>query len=305
MSAGHKSVAGVVFNIQKYSVHDGPGIRTLVFLKGCTLACRWCSNPESISPKPVLAYNPAKCIGVGECGRCLEACTYGAITQDGQGRIAINRELCADCMYCVKACPAVALTVYGQTMSVEEVLGAVEADAVFYSRSGGGMTLSGGEPLFQHEFAVALLAEARRRRVSTAMETAGNVPFERLEAACAHLDVLLYDVKSLDPAKHKAGTGAANVLPLENLRRVRKAFPGLTIMARTPVIPGFNDTEADIRAIADFVQELPGVSHELLPYHRLAKPKYGYIGREFPMGEAALEDGLMARLEAAAALVRG
>ncbi len=300
MNHGRATRQGLVFNIQKYSVHDGPGIRTLVFLKGCTLACRWCSNPESITPDPTLAYNPAKCIGVRECGRCLLSCTAGAITQTGDGKIAINRSVCTDCMFCARACPSTALTIYGETMTVDGVLATVEADAMFYSRSGGGMTLSGGEPLKQAEFAAALLAEARKRRIDTAMETAGNVPFDRLEAACGRLDHLLFDLKSMDTDKHRAGTGAGNETILENLRRVRERFPKLDIIVRTPVIPGFNDTEEDIRAIAAFVRSLPGTRHELLPYHRFAKPKYGYIDRAFAMGEATLDDDRFRRLRDAA-----
>jgi pyruvate formate lyase activating enzyme len=300
MSQGRNAQQGNVFNIQKYSVHDGPGIRTLVFLKGCTLACRWCSNPESLSPDPVLAYNPAKCIGIRECGRCLLSCTAGALTQSEDGKIVINRALCTDCMFCAKACPSLALTVYGQSMRVSEVLEKVEADAIFYARSGGGMTLSGGEPLLQHDFATALLAEAKKRRINTAMETAGNVPMAWLEAACPNLDHLLFDVKSMDPAKHKAATGATNDRILGNLRQARQRFPDLAITVRTPVVPGFNDTPEDIRAIAAFVRELPGVKHELLPYHRFAKPKYGYLDRDFPMGEATLDDALFHRLDEAA-----
>ncbi|MHC1711299.1 MAG: glycyl-radical enzyme activating protein [Solidesulfovibrio sp.] len=300
MSHGRNAQQGIVFNIQKYSVHDGPGIRTLVFLKGCTLACRWCSNPEALTPDPVLAYNPAKCIGIRECGHCLLSCTAGALTQSEDGKIVINRELCTDCMFCAKACPAQALTTYGRTMSVTEVLATVEADAMFYSRSGGGMTLSGGEPLMQHAFATALLAEARRRRINTAMETAGNVPLAWLTEACRHLNHLLYDIKSLDSDKHKAATSAPNSQILENLRQVRQLFPKLAITARTPVVPGFNDTEKDIRAIAAFVRTLPDVGHELLQYHRLAKPKYEYIDRDFTMGDATLGDAAFRLLRDAA-----
>jgi pyruvate formate lyase activating enzyme len=300
MSQGRNAQQGIVFNIQKYSVHDGPGIRTLVFLKGCTLACRWCSNPESLTPDPILAYNPAKCIGIRECGHCLLSCTAGALTQSDDGKILIKRDLCTDCMFCATVCPAQALTSYGQTMSVTEILATVEADAMFYSRSGGGMTLSGGEPLLQHAFATALLTEAKRRRINTAMETAGNVPLAWLTDACAHLNHLLYDIKCLDSDKHKAATSAPNTQILENLRHVRQQFPELSITVRTPVIPGFNDTEEDIRAIAAFVRTLPGVRHELLPYHRLARPKYGYIGRDFTMGDATLGDAAFQMLSEAA-----
>lgn len=291
---------GMVFNVQKYSVHDGPGIRTIVFLKGCPLHCRWCSNPESQRTAPELAYNPAKCLGIEKCGRCLEVCTAGALTTNPEGRLVINRETCCNCMLCAEACPAVSLTVYGKAMTVDQVLAVVEQDAIFYSRSGGGMTLSGGEPLMQPDFALALLREARRRRIGTALETAGHCGWEQLAAACGLLDYLLYDIKTMDPARHQAFTGVSNEVILENLRRVRERFPDLPILVRTPVIPGVNDSEEDLAAIEDFLRGMPNLSRELLPYHRLAQPKYGYIGRAYPMGDAVLAQERMDRLLAAA-----
>ncbi|MES9996344.1 glycyl-radical enzyme activating protein [Desulfovibrio aminophilus] len=289
------SIKGIVFNIQKYSVHDGPGIRTIAFLKGCPLACRWCSNPESQKSAPELAYNKSKCLNIDQCGRCVEVCTAGAITVDDDRTIRIDRNLCVDCMQCADACPSQALIVYGKPMSVDEVLRVVEQDAMFYSRSGGGMTLSGGEPIFQAEFALALLREARTRRIGTAMESAGYCRYEDLSAACALLDHLLFDVKSLNPERHREMTGRPVDLIQDNLRRLRVDFPRLPMTIRTPVIPGFNDSEEDIREIADLAARL-GAGYEILPYHRLAQPKYTYIGRTYSMPKVSLDETLLGRL---------
>ncbi len=289
-------VQGIVFNVQKFSVHDGRGIRTLVFLKGCPLRCRWCSNPESQRPEPEHAFNPTRCLTAQVCGRCLAACPSGALALKDE-MILHDRSRCAECFACVRACPSGAQSVYGETMSVGRVLDKVEEDGVFYHRSGGGMTLSGGEPLAQHAFALALLREARRRHVDTAIETCGCYPYERLRQACASLDRLIFDIKSADPARHREHTGADNALILENFSRVCAEFPDLPILVRTPVIPGFNDTEEDIRAIRRHIPRRPGIEYELLAYHRMGQPKYGYLGRPYELGDAKPDDRLMERLK--------
>lgn len=290
MNAPNNQVAkGCVFNIQHYSVHDGPGIRTIVFLKGCPLSCRWCSNPESQKLNPEVAYNPNKCIGWAECFRCGSVCPSQAVRQEASGKISLDRQACTDCFACVDACPPKALHLFGAMMSVDEVMKAVERDSAFYSRSEGGLTISGGEPLVQAEFTVALLKEAKRRRINTAMETCGAVEWERLQEACRHLNFLLYDIKSVDPQKHKEFTGADNALIMENLRKIRQTFPQLEVLVRTPLIPGFNDTEAEIAAIVGFVNELH-VGYELLPYHRMGQSKYQFLDREYPMGEVKLAE---------------
>jgi pyruvate formate lyase activating enzyme len=288
--------SGTVFNIQKYSVHDGPGIRTVVFLKGCPLRCRWCSNPESQKPQPQLAYNRNKCLTLEHCVRCIEVCTVGAIKSGEGNRIQIDRETCTECLLCAKACPSLALNPYGETMTVEQVIQKVEEDSAFYSRSGGGLTLGGGEPMHQAEFAFALLKEARRRRINTAMETCGFCQWDDLQAACGLLNTLLYDVKSMDPEKHRLFTGVSNDLILENLRRVRETFPSLAICVRTPIVPGFNDSVDDIRSILKHVQGMPNVCFEALDYHRMGKPKYEYLGLEFPMGEQKLDEEKMKQI---------
>ena len=288
--------SGIVFNIQKYSVHDGPGIRTVVFLKGCPLRCRWCSNPESQKPQPQLVYNRNKCLTLEHCVRCLEVCTAGAIKSGEGGRVEIDREVCTECLLCTKACPSLALNVYGESMTVEQVIGKVEEDSAFYSRSGGGLTIGGGEPMHQAEFAVAILKEAKRRRINTAMETCGFCSWEALESACELLDTLLYDVKSMDPEKHRVFTGVSNELVLENLERVREAFPGLPVWVRTPIVPGFNDDPEEIRRVLEHIQGMPNTWFEALDYHRMGKPKYEYLGLDFPMGDRKLDEEKIRRI---------
>lgn len=281
---------GVVFNIQKYSLHDGPGIRTLVFLKGCPLRCRWCSNPESQRPDPELAFNPGKCIGVKECGFCLGHCPVGALQEGEDGRVRVNRISCRESFACVDVCPSHALNVFGKWMSVDEVLRAVEADGPFYSRSGGGLTLSGGEPLLQADFACDLLRQAKERRIDTSIETCGMVEWDSLERACRYLDSILFDIKSMDGDKHKEFTGASNDRILENFVFLCDRFPELEKHVRTPLIPGFNDTAEEIGAILDFLADKPNVRFELLGYHRLGLPKYHYLGRDCLMGELVLDE---------------
>lgn len=272
-----------VFNIQHYSVHDGPGIRTLVFFKGCPLSCLWCCNPESQSFNPELAYNHNKCVGIKECGRCMQLCPVGAITADEYGKVVVDHKKCTDCFDCVDTCPSGALIIFGKLMTVDEILQEVEKDSIFYARSQGGLTVTGGEPLSQTPFLLELLKEAKKRRLNTGIETSGFTAFENLLAVSEYLDFLFYDIKTLDPEKHKIFTGVSNELILDNLKELVSACPSLSITVRTPVVPGFNDNEEDIRAIAEFVKSLSGVDYELLGYHRLGEPKYSYIGRDYPL----------------------
>lgn len=292
---------GTIFNIQKYSVHDGPGIRTIVFLKGCSLHCDWCSNPESQNPEPQVACNRDKCLGTDKCTRCDGICANGAFGFAENGKIARLTEKCQDCEACVEACPTDALFTYGYKTTVDEVLKKVEEDSVFYSRSGGGLTLSGGEPLFQKDFALALLREAKKRRLNTCIETCGQVPWAVLREAAPLLDTIMFDVKHMDTKKHAEGTGAGNETILSNLRKLREEFPDRKVIVRTPIIPDFNDTPEDIRAIAEFVREI-GAEHEVLQYHRMGSPKYAYLGLEYPMGDIEkLNDEAFAELKNIAA----
>ncbi len=287
---------GIVFNIQNFSVHDGTGIRTIVFLKGCPLRCAWCSNPESQLMKPQLAFNPMKCLTTEKCTRCMDNCPQDAISPSPDGLIAIDPEACIHCHTCAEHCAANALNVYGKTMTVKEVIREVEKEAAFYARSGGGMTLSGGEALSQPDFSLALLKEAKRHRIKTAIETCAYARYDDLKAVCEYLDELIVDIKAVDDEKHKKGTGVSNQRILENIKCVAAEFPDLRILIRTPVIPGFNDTEEEIRAIVDFIPVQPSIAYELLPYHRMGQPKYAYLGMEFPYEGKALEEGIMDRL---------
>lgn len=294
-----QNTTGIVFNIQKYSVHDGPGIRTVVFLKGCPLSCKWCSNPESQSFSPQLAYNSNKCITVTECIRCAEICTAGSLSQGDDTKISVNWQTCTDCLACTDVCPAGALIAYGDEKTVKEVIDQVEKDASFYARSGGGLTLGGGEPLAQPEFAIALLKEAKRRYIKTAIETCGQVSTDSLLEACKFCNMLMYDIKSMDTEKHKKYTGVGNQTILNNFKAVREAFPQMKIRVRTPVIPEFNATEKDIQAIVDFLKG-SDVEYELLPYHRLGTQKYTNTGRAYDLGEIALDNDLFLALRAIA-----
>ena len=238
--------------------------------------------------RPELALNLNRCIGRLECGRCLKICPAAAITAAENGKINISRELCDQCFECVAECPTGSLHAFGSLRSVEEVMRLVESDGVFYGRSGGGMTLSGGEPLLQSEFAVALLREARRRRIGTAIETCGHVEWPVLKDAAELCNTVFFDVKCVNAAKHKEFTGVDNTLILSNLRKLVAGFPRLSIVVRTPLIPGFNDSVEDISAIIEVLKQLPAVTYEVLPYHRLGTPKYGYLGRDYPLGDAVL-----------------
>lgn len=301
---------GLVFNIQKYSVHDGPGIRTLIFFKGCPLRCRWCSNPESQALRVELGYNTDKCLG---CSACARACGRGALTLTPHG-VVLDKSACplgeGGCGEdgasggqppCVRACPAQALTVYGVWRTVDDVLAEVEADSVFYARSGGGLTLSGGEALAQPEFALALLREAKRRRIHRAAETCSLVSRDVLLEASGLLDYALMDVKCLDSERHKAFTGAGNERVLANIRAARAAYPRLPIHIRTPVIPGVNDSPEEIRGIAAFAREVGATRYELLAYHRMGEQKYRFLGLDYPMGNADLDEKRFEELKAVAA----
>jgi pyruvate formate lyase activating enzyme len=274
--------------VQRYSLHDGSGIRTVVFLKGCPLHCQWCSNPEGQTCAPQLAFDAAKCIGRAVCGEaCQRSCEDSAIRPVAEDKISVDLAACTACGACVLACPSQALDLLGDSMSVEEVLELVERDGLFFARSGGGLTVSGGEPLLQADFVTRLLEEARRRGIDTAMETSGCVPWHDVEKACQHLDQLFFDVKCMDSERHREATGVGNGRVLENLRRLREKFPELPVVVRTPVVPEFNDSPEEIRAICEFLGSLPGaIRYELLAYHRFGEPKYRKLGQPYPLPDA-------------------
>jgi len=274
------STEGMIYNIQRYSLHDGAGIRTVVFLKGCPLRCRWCSNPEGQEAAPELFYVRSRCIGCGQCGLCAEACPLGAIGFSEDGRAAIDRRRCSRCLRCAAACPARALQMQGRQASAADIIDRVEQDSAFF-KGGGGLTVSGGEPLAQPDFLLAMLAEARKRHINTALETCGHGDYQALGAAAALLDLLLFDIKSLDDAKHRAWTGQGCEQIQANFQNVCSDFPDLAKEVRTPAIPGFNDGELD--AIRDLALSKPNTGFQALPYHRTGAAKYAALGRDYAL----------------------
>ncbi|MBW2428371.1 MAG: glycyl-radical enzyme activating protein [Deltaproteobacteria bacterium] len=274
--------AGWVFNIQKFSLHDGPGIRDLVFMKGCPLRCRWCSNPESQRPHPEIAYNADQCIGFESCGLCRDVCPEKAILRGDSGRAKIDRSLCNNCGDCATVCPDRALEMIGREMKIAEILDIVSTDDGFHFRSGGGVTVGGGDPILQSDFVGALLSACRDRGIDTAIETAGFGQWDQLEKIGRYANLIFYDVKSMNTEKHKAFTGVSNVRILENLSRLSIRFPEIPIVARTSVIPGFNDTNKDISAIVKFLRTIKTLTkYELLPYHKFGTPKYRQLGKTY------------------------
>ncbi len=274
----------MVLDIQRFSVHDGPGIRTLVFLKGCPLRCRWCANPESVNFKPELGLIRAEC---NSCGACVPACPRAAVSLDEDRKPVIDRELCDNCGKCIDVCFPHALIMYGRLRSAQDVFEEVKRDMPFYAASGGGMTVSGGEPLSQPEFVKALFTLAHEAGIHTAVETAGCVPPAVFKEILPLADYVLFDLKCFDPQLHRDLCGRDNRLILANARAL--AASGLPFIFRIPVIPGCTDSPENISAIADFVKEIKpgGCTVELMPYHRLGTLKYEYLGRKYSLQEAA------------------
>lgn len=264
---------GLIFNIQRYSLHDGPGIRTTVFMKGCPLNCRWCSNPESIKPYPQIMTNDLKCV---RCAKCVKVCLQGAITIDGKRKI--NRFRCDLCLKCIEVCPTGALRVAGQYVTVEEVFSEVMKDELFYQNSGGGVTISGGEPLSQLEFVYSLLRECKRKGLHTTLDTSGYANWAVLDKVLRYVDLVLYDIKHMDSQSHKRGTGRNNTLILEN---VHLTTSRVKTWLRLPLIPGYNDSEANIKDIINFAKEIGAEKVSILPYHEWGKLKYKQLGRRY------------------------
>ncbi|MCD7904521.1 MAG: glycyl-radical enzyme activating protein [Clostridiales bacterium] len=285
---------GRVFNIQRYSLHDGPGIRTVVFLKGCPLRCRWCCNPESQRREAEIFYTENKCIGEKECGFCRGVCPEGAVSF--RGKAVIDREKCISCLKCAGVCPSKAIKTEGIDYTVDEILDIVEKDSVFYSH-GGGLTVSGGEPLSHGVFLIELLKKAKERRIDTAVETCDCGDCGVLYEAAGYLDTVLFDVKSMDSKKHKEYTGRGNEIILNNLKQLSKDFPSLRKKVRTPVIPGFNDSLTDIKKILDFMGDMPNTAYEPLKYHSFGRGKYASLGREYEMGDLALDGNIFEEIK--------
>lgn len=273
---------GIVFDIKKFSIHDGPGIRTTIFFKGCPLRCWWCHNPESQSPEPELVWRENRCIG---CGACREACGQGAIGAD----LSVNAGLCTLCGDCVAACYAEAREMVGREMSVAEVMAEIERDVPFYDESGGGATFSGGEPLAQPDFLLALLRACRERGIHTTVDTCGYAPWEVVDRVREYTDLFLYDLKLMDDARHRKYTGVSNEPILRNLRRLAEL--GQAIILRVPIVPGVNDRDECLRRIAGFAASLPNLAGiEPLAYHRIGIEKYRRMGKEYRLAEVVPPD---------------
>ena len=279
---------GVVFNTQGYSLHDGPGIRTIVFLKGCPLRCAWCCNPESQRLEPELEFHPLECIA---CGHCVSACPREAINPDlhspPERKVAADR--CDGCLACVRACPAGALRAVGERMTVNAVMAIVLRDAPVYRRSGGGLTISGGEPLMQWQFARALARAAHERNVSVALETTGQGQWSAFAAVLEHVDLVLFDLKQMDAGAHRAATGVGNALPLANLRRLAAA--NMPVIIRLPLIPGYNLDSTHLHAAGALAAEIGAREVHLMPFHQLASEKYRRRGQGYALaGVPGLRD---------------
>lgn len=274
---------GLVFDIKRFSIHDGPGIRTTVFLKGCPLHCPWCHNPESQDTKPDVMLRPGRCIG---CEACIEVCPEHAISTSEAGTVITDRELCVRCGTCTDTCYAEARERIGEELTVNEVMDKVESDLSFYDESGGGITLSGGEPLMQKEFALELLKECRRKDIHTAVDTSGAVSWKVFDRVRLHTDLFLYDLKHMDSDVHRETTGVSNHRILENLRRLSEL--GNDIVLRFAVIPGVNDSEENIRMTGEFAAGLPRRHPvSILPYHAAAADKYKRLNQSYTLGDTA------------------
>jgi len=274
------AVSGIIFDIKKFSIHDGPGIRTTVFLKGCPLSCWWCHNPESQTPQPELVFRESRCI---RCGACLDVCDQGAISWDGDV-IATDGGKCTICGDCVEVCYAEAREMVGQEMTVAQVMEEIERDLPFYDESGGGVTFSGGEPLLQRDFLLALLRACKEKEIHTAVDTCGFATWETLDGIRKHVDLFLYDLKLMDEAKHRKCTGVSNELILKNLQML--SAQGHNIFVRVPVIPGINDDEESVRQIGTFAAALPHLDQvDILPYHQAAAEKHDRLNRIYGLPE--------------------
>lgn len=289
----HRNASGdpcaLVSNIQKYTIHDGPGIRTEIFFTGCTMRCLWCSNPETIAMKPQIGFYPGKCLSLEKCGHCVKECPLkGAplVFEDGIIKAVHMAEACDTCFKCTEACPSRALKQWGELMTVDEMMKVIVEDRSFYQKTGGGVTLNGGEVMVQWEAAALLLEACKKAHINTCVETALNCPAEHMEAVYEFTDLVITDIKHMDSEKQKEICGVGNERILENIKRTVEM--GKKLVIRTPVVPGFNGDETDIRAIGAFIRdELKNkiVQYQLLPYRKMGTEKYDALGIPYPMGE--------------------
>ncbi len=289
---------GCVFNIQRFSVNDGPGIRTNVFLKGCPLSCIWCHNPESKKAEREIFFDPTKCI---TCGKCAVACPSSAHAIES-GTHILEREKCSRCGKCADVCPTGAIEAVGTVMSAQEVMGEVMKDRIFYESSGGGITLSGGEPMLRFDFAYEILALAKENGINTCMETCGFAPAEEYAKIAPLVDIFLFDCKETDDLRHREYTGASNKTILENLRMLDAM--GARIILRCPIIPTLNDRDEHLAAIAEIANSLKSIIEiDIEPYHPLGASKSRLLGTDYPLSELTfpseeLINGWIAKIQA-------
>ncbi len=280
---------GLVSNIQKYTIHDGPGIRTEIFFSGCPMHCLWCSNPETLALQPQIGVYPTKCLTLDKCGTCRSVCPLDDTPlafKNGTIEAVHMTDFCQTCLKCTDACPSRALKQWGELMSVQELMKIIVEDRSFYQRTGGGVTLSGGEVMLQWEFAELLLAQCKKENINTCVESALHCMPAHMEAVYKNTDLVITDIKHMDPDKHREITGVDNKLILDNIRRTVEL--GKKLVIRTPVVIGYNADEDNIRAIGAFIRdELGGkiVQYQLLPYRKMGTEKYDSLGLPYPMGD--------------------
>jgi pyruvate formate lyase activating enzyme len=271
--------AGVVFDIKKFAIDDGPGIRTTVFFKGCPMRCWWCHNPEGQVMTPELMYRSMRCNG---CDECVKVCPRNALSCVGKG-ISINRKRCSLCGKCCQECSTEALTIVGKEMSLNEVMKEIDKDSIFYEELEGGVTVSGGEPLFQPGFLDALLEDCMKRNIRTALDTCGYANRKSLDVISGKVDLFLFDLKIMNEERHRKYTGVSNKLILENFRRLAKN--GSNILVRFPVIPAINDDEDNVTQTAEFAASCGTKNISLLPYHRSGIEKYAGLGKTYRLNK--------------------
>jgi pyruvate formate lyase activating enzyme len=273
----------LVLAISRMTIHNGPGLRTVIYLKGCPLHCLWCSTPESQKTGPEIAVYPSKCI---HCDQCVPACPLNAISVTDD-TVSIDRSLCNNCGKCVEVCYSEAIKLLGQSMTIKELLDEVKKDAAFYKHSGGGVVISGGEPFLNPDFTMKLLRALKEEGINVGIDTCGYVPWKNIEEMLPYIDFFLWDIKHMDPEKHREFTGVSNELILSNIRSVSEK--NIPIYIRVPVIPGYNDSEENIRAICEFAQGLSSVVEiHLIPLHHLGKSRYDSLDRVYPINDIPL-----------------
>lgn len=287
MTKNKAGTHGIITNIQHFTIHDGPGIRTEIFLKGCPLSCRWCSNPEGLSARPQVGVYASRCIGIDKCGYCIAACPerdQGVFISRDNKIEGIHRDICTGCLKCADACPANALIVWGEKKSVDEIMKEVISDKDFYDKSGGGITISGGEALLQWKFVREIFKCCQHEKIHTCLESSLHCSPSALDEVYPYTDLVISDIKHMNDTVHRQHTGKGNEKVLDNIKKTIKT--GMDLILRIPVVPQFNSSEENIIKTAEFIiNELDNkvLQVQLLPYRQLGVEKYKTLGMEYPM----------------------